>query len=45
MGATSPSNGEIQIFQYSPDSKTLGVSLQHTESDVVLLHDSSESAR
>jgi serine/threonine protein kinase len=29
----------IHGFQYSPDSKTLGVFLQHTESDVVLLHD------
>ena len=35
----------IQVFQYSPDSKTLGVFLQHTESDVVLLHDTSDSAR
>ena len=35
----------IQVFQYSPDSKTLGVFLQHTESDVVLLHDTTDSAR
>jgi eukaryotic-like serine/threonine-protein kinase len=34
----------IQVFQYSPDSKTLGVFLQHTEPDVVLLHDTSDSA-
>jgi len=35
----------IQTFQYSPDGKTLGVFLRHTESDVVLLHDTSDSGR
>ena len=35
----------IQTFQYSPDGKTLGVFLRHTESDVVLLHDASDSGR
>jgi eukaryotic-like serine/threonine-protein kinase len=35
----------ITIFQYSPDGKTLGVFRQHTESDVVLLHDTSDSGR
>ena len=29
----------IQIFAFSPDGKTLGVLRSHTESDVVLLHD------
>ena len=30
----------IQLFEYSPDGKTLGVMRTHTESDAVLLHDS-----
>jgi len=30
----------IQNFRFSPDGKTLGVFREHTESDVVLLHDS-----
>jgi eukaryotic-like serine/threonine-protein kinase len=29
----------IQMFEFSPDGKTLGVLRSHTESDVVLLHD------
>lgn len=29
----------IQSFAFSPDGKTLGVLRSHTESDVVLLHD------
>lgn len=35
----------IQTFQYSPDGKTLGVFLRHTESDVVLLRDTSGLGR
>jgi len=30
----------VQIFEYSPDGKTLGVMRSHAESDVVLLRDS-----
>jgi eukaryotic-like serine/threonine-protein kinase len=30
----------VQLFEYSPDGKTLGVMRAHTESDAVLLHDS-----
>jgi hypothetical protein len=29
----------IRLFEFSPDGKTVGVFRQHTESDVVLLHD------
>jgi serine/threonine protein kinase len=29
----------IRLFEFSPDGKTLGVFREHTESDVVLLHD------
>jgi eukaryotic-like serine/threonine-protein kinase len=35
----------IQNFRFSPDGKTLGVFREHTESDVVLLHDTSNSPR
>jgi hypothetical protein len=43
----SRTNFELGILNCgdSPDSKTLGVFLEHTESDVVLLHDTSDSAR
>jgi eukaryotic-like serine/threonine-protein kinase len=34
----------IQMFEFSPDGKTLGVLRSHTESDVVLLHDTGVSA-
>jgi len=34
----------IQIFQFSPDGKTLGVLRDHAESDVVLLHDTGPSS-
>jgi len=33
----------IQIFQFSLDSKTLGVMRTHIESDVVLLHETESS--
>jgi Tol biopolymer transport system component len=33
----------IQIFQFSLDSKTLGVMRTHIESDVVLLHETGSS--
>jgi eukaryotic-like serine/threonine-protein kinase len=33
----------IQNFEYSPDGKTLGVMRSHSESDVVLLHDTGSS--
>lgn len=36
---------EIAAFQFSPDGKTLGVLQDHTESDAVLLHDTSSSPR
>ena len=29
----------IQVYEFSPDGKTLGVMRSHTESDIVLLHD------
>jgi serine/threonine protein kinase len=35
----------IQNFEYSPDGKNLGVMRSHTESDVVVLHDNSESPK
>jgi eukaryotic-like serine/threonine-protein kinase len=35
----------IQNFQFSPDGKILGVFRAHTESDVVLLHDTAGSSR
>ena len=41
---TNFSSDEIQMFEFSPDGKTLGVMQNHTESDVVLLHDTSASA-
>jgi serine/threonine protein kinase/Tol biopolymer transport system component len=34
-----------QTFEFSPDGKTLGVLRQHTESDVVLLYDTSTTQR
>jgi len=33
----------IQYYQFAPDGKTLGVMRTHTESDVVLLHDTGSS--
>jgi Tol biopolymer transport system component len=33
----------ISSYHFSPDGKTLGVMLSHTESDVVLLHDTGSS--
>jgi serine/threonine protein kinase len=33
----------IRTFRFSPDGKSLGVSREHDESDVVLLHDASSS--
>jgi eukaryotic-like serine/threonine-protein kinase len=42
---TNFGSGEIQNFRYSPDGKILGVFLEHTESDVVLLHDTGDSSR
>ena len=42
---TSFPSDEIQTFFFSPDGKTLGVMQNHTESDVVLLHDTSGAAR
>lgn len=36
---------QIDGFQFSPDSKTLGVLEEHTESDAVLLHDTPSSHR
>jgi serine/threonine protein kinase/Tol biopolymer transport system component len=35
----------IQTFQFSPDGKILGVFRAHTESDVVLLHDTADLSR
>jgi Tol biopolymer transport system component len=35
----------MQTAHFSPDGKTLGVFREHTESDVVLLHDTGESPR
>jgi eukaryotic-like serine/threonine-protein kinase len=35
----------IQNFYFSPDGKTLGLLRQHTESDVVLLHDTGASSQ
>ena len=35
----------IREFEFSPDGKTLGVFREHTESDVVLLHDTSGPGR
>jgi Tol biopolymer transport system component len=35
----------IQLFEYSPDGKTLGVMRTHTESDAVLLDDSGASEK
>jgi eukaryotic-like serine/threonine-protein kinase len=35
----------IQNFEYSPDGTTLGVMRSHTESDVVILHDTSDLPR
>jgi eukaryotic-like serine/threonine-protein kinase len=35
----------IQHFEFSPDGKTLGVFREHTESDVVFLHDTGDSPR
>jgi Tol biopolymer transport system component len=35
----------IQSFQFSPDGKILGVFRAHTESDVVLLHDTADLSR
>ncbi len=35
----------IQMFEFSPDGKTLGVLRSHTESDVVLLQDAGVSGR
>ncbi|HLW79286.1 MAG TPA: hypothetical protein VKU44_06770, partial [Terriglobia bacterium] len=42
---TSFPSDDIQIFDFSPDGKTLGVMRNHTESDVVLLHETGASAR
>jgi Tol biopolymer transport system component len=42
---TNFESDEIQNFHYSPDGKTLGVFREHTESDVVLLHDTGDSPR
>jgi Tol biopolymer transport system component len=39
-----PSDG-IQMLEFSPDGKTLGVMGEHVESDVVLLRDTSASPR
>jgi eukaryotic-like serine/threonine-protein kinase len=36
---TSFPSDAIQLFEYSPDGKTLGVMRTHTESDAILLHD------
>jgi hypothetical protein len=36
---------KIQYIEFSPDGKTLGVMQNHTESDVVLLHDSGAAAQ
>jgi eukaryotic-like serine/threonine-protein kinase len=36
---------EIQNYRFSPDGKTLGIFRVHTESDVVLLHDTCGSSR
>ena len=33
----------IQMFDFSPDGKTLGVLRSHRQSDVILLHDTSDS--
>jgi serine/threonine protein kinase/Tol biopolymer transport system component len=35
----------IQAFHFSPDGKSLGVLREHTESDVVLLHDTGTALR
>jgi eukaryotic-like serine/threonine-protein kinase len=35
----------IQSFQFSPDGKSLGVFRAHTDSDVVLLHDTADLSR
>ena len=42
---TNFQSDQIQNFQFSPDGSVLGVFRQHTESDVVLLHDTGASSR
>ncbi|MGH9731246.1 MAG: protein kinase domain-containing protein [Candidatus Acidiferrales bacterium] len=42
---TNFSSQQIFEFHWSPDGKTLGVRRFHTDSDVVLLHDSGSSAQ
>ena len=36
---TNFQSDSIEMFQYSPDAKTLAIMRNHTESDAVLLHD------
>ena len=40
---TNLQSDAIHLFEFSPDGETLGVFRQHTESDVVLLHDTGGS--
>ena len=42
---TNFQSDQIHEFEFSRDGKTLGVFREHTESDVVLLHDASDSGR
>jgi eukaryotic-like serine/threonine-protein kinase len=35
----------IQVYEFSPDGKTLGVMRSHVESDIVLLHDTGSSSQ
>jgi eukaryotic-like serine/threonine-protein kinase len=42
---TSFQGDAIQFYAYSPDGKTLGVMRTHSESDLVLLHDTGSSAQ
>jgi serine/threonine protein kinase/Tol biopolymer transport system component len=42
---TSFQGDVIQYYAYSPDGKTLGVMRTHSESDLVLLHDTGSSAQ
>lgn len=42
---TNFQSDQIHEFEFSCDGNILGVFRQHTESDVVLLHDTSDSGR
>jgi len=42
---TNFESDEIRNFRFSPNGKTMGVFREHTESDVVLLHDSGAASQ